>query len=492
MDYVKRHKALIHLPLIIILPIMLVIFLVSCQGLPNLTQTPTPARTQPGKTPTLRPTIKPSPQPTSSFNIDASDLQSLSLTFWYSWDGDESEVIDQLIDDFNQSNEWKIQVSGVYQGNTDEIGENVYNAINTGGFPDITVGYPYQASYWNSARKVILDIDNYRSDPVWGLSSEEEADFFPIFQLKAKTPHQGGFPAQRTAQFLIYNKTWAKELGYQAAPQTPAELRTQACAAHKAYLKDDNPDNDKRGGLVISTNYPTSLGWIYAYGGEILAQDGKGYQFNTTPVKDAFKFLRLLFDDGCAWVSDSQPPVSEFSTREGLFISGNLDSLRLLQSEMTITNNKDEWEVIPFSSPSQSPVIEVYGPDYYILESTPAKQLAGWLFIKWMATPENQAKLIASTGKLPLQSSVLQNLDTSHLPQPQWQAVVDLTPNARVDPSLPSWGVVRWAVGDATSQLFQWYFKTDQVPNLAKLLDETAASFYEGNKIKTPTLTPSP
>ncbi len=481
MDYVKRQKTLFHMPSFVYLSVLFVAFLVGCQGYPNLTQTPILTGTPSGKTPTSRPTVTPSPQPTSSFKIDASELQGLSLTFWHSWDGDEGEAIDRLIDDFNKSNEWKIKVSGEYQGNTDEIGENVYTAINTGGFPDITVGYPYQASYWDSARQVILDIDKYRRDPVWGLSSEEETEYFPIFQLKAKTPQQGGFPAQRTAQFLIYNKTWAKELGYTAAPQTSAQLRIQACAAHKAYLKDDNPDNDKNGGMVISANYPTSLGWIYAYGGEILAQDGKGYEFNTTPVKDAFKFLRLLYDEGCALVSDNQPPVSEFSAREGLFISGNLDTLGLLQSAMKLANNQDEWEVIPFPSPSQAPVIEVYGPDYYILESTPAKQLAGWLFIKWLALPENQAKLIAVTGKLPLQSSALQSLDTSHLSLPQWQEVVDLAPNARAEPLLPSWGVVRWAVGDATSQLFQWYFKTDQVPNLVKLLDETAASLYKEN-----------
>jgi multiple sugar transport system substrate-binding protein len=499
MDYVKRHKTLYHLPSFLFLSIVVVISLTGCQGLPFLSRiqsknevTITPAETQVKKTVTVHPTVTPSSQPTSQFKIEPSDLKGLSLTFWHTWDGSDEEAITKLIDDFNKNNEWKIKVEGVYQGGNDEIGEAVYNAINTGGFPEIVMGYPYQAAYWNSARKIILDLEQYRRDPIWGLSPDEENAYFPVFQSQAEAADSLGFPAQRTAQFLIYNKTWAKALGYKTAPQTPAEFRTQACAAHKANLKDDDPDNDKFGGLIISTNYPTSLTWIYAFGGEVLAQNGSGYQFNTSAVKDAFNFLRLLYDDECAWVSDSQPPVGEFSAREGLFISGNLDTLSLLQTAMTNANNQDEWGVIPFPSASKKPVIEVYGPDYYILQSSSAKQMASWLFIKWLAAPENQAKLIASSGKLPMQSTTLQNLDTSNLTQPQWQAVVDLIPDARAEPVLPSWGVVRWAVGDATTQLFQWYFKTDQIPNLAKLLDETAASLLKGNPKTTPTFTPSP
>ncbi len=488
MDYVKRHKTLSNFPKIIVLSIICASFLVACQGLPNFTQmqgknsvTPTVVENQPKITPKTSPTVTPRPQPTSQFQVDPSELQGLSITFWHTWDEVEKPAIDKLIDDFNRSNEWKIKVTGVYQGGYDDIGEKVYNAINTGGFPEIVIGYPYHAFRWNNARKIILDLDTYRSDPVWGLSSEDEETYYPIFQSQAEYLNQWGFPAQRTAQFLIYNKTWAEELGFYAAPKTPIEFKSQACAAHKTYLKDDNPDNDTTGGLIISTNYPTSLGWIYAFGGEILAQDGKGYQFNTSQVNDTFKFLRALFDGGCAWVSDNQPPVGEFSAREGLFISGNLDTLRLLQSTMSTAENQDDWEIIPFPSSSVSPVIEVYGPDFYILESTPAKQLASWLFIKWMALPENQAQLIESSGNLPLQSSVIQALDMTQLPQPQWQSVVDLMPYAKAEPALSSWGVVRWAVGDATSQLFQWYFKADQIPNLVKLLNETAASLHKTN-----------
>jgi hypothetical protein len=61
---------------------------------------------------------------------------------------------------------------------------------------------------------------------------------------------------------------------------------------------------------------------------------------------------------------------------------------------------------------------------------------------------------------------------------PQWKSAVDLLPIARPEPALRSWHIVRWAVGDAATQLFRYYFEQDRVPTLAKLLDETANDLH--------------
>ena len=483
MDFVEQRKNASRLICLTLFFIVYSIILVACQGLPNLNHvddkylTASPTLKQAKATSTIAPT--PSLQPTSQFQVEASELHNLSIYFWHSWNGAEEDAIDRLVDEFNRSNEWKIKVSSIYQGGYDDIEEKVYDAINAGNYPDIVVGYPFQAANWSSVRQIILDIDTYRSDSVWGLTADEEEAYYSIFRIETKPPSGGGFPAQRTAQFLIYNKTWAEELGFTKAPTTPSEMKSQACAAHKAHLNDEDMENDNFGGLIISTDYPTTLAWIYAFGGEIVKEDGTGYRFNSSQVSDTFKYLRALYDEGCAWVSDNRPPVAEFSERKGLFISGNLDVLSLLTSSMALVGNDDEWEVLPFPSSVNSPTIEVYGPDYYILESTPAKQLASWIFIKWMARPENQAKLIEKNGNLALQPAVLELVDKDELTSPQWESVGELIAYAKPEPALPSWGVVRWAVGDATTQLFQWYFKADQIPGLVKLLDDTAANLHK-------------
>jgi hypothetical protein len=54
-----------------------------------------------------------------------------------------------------------------------------------------------------------------------------------------------------------------------------------------------------------------------------------------------------------------------------------------------------------------------------------------------------------------------------------------MLPSARSEPPFPSWGTVRWAVSDAATQLFRYYFTARQVPELLKLLDQTAAELHE-------------
>jgi hypothetical protein len=61
----------------------------------------------------------------------------------------------------------------------------------------------------------------------------------------------------------------------------------------------------------------------------------------------------------------------------------------------------------------------------------------------------------------------------------QWAAALDLVQYAHPEPVFYSWSTVRWAVSDAATQLFRYYFTIDQVPTLVKLLDDTAADLHE-------------
>ena len=99
-----------------------------------------------------------------------------------------------------------------------------------------------------------------------------------------------------------------------------------------------------------------------------------------------------------------------------------------------------------------------------------------------MASPINQARLAEATSSLPLRRSTLDYL-VNYRPRtsPQWRAGLDLLPYAHAEPADPSWYTVRWAVSDAASQLFKWYFTMEQLPATLRLLDRTAAELYRRN-----------
>lgn len=428
-------------------------------------------------------TPAPTPEPVSTLAVTSKDLQGIELEFWHSWSGAAEAEIDELITDFNETNEWDITVTSTYQGDYDQSYENLSFSLKNDTRPDVVVGYYYQISGLEAPEDIFIELDKYVNDPMWGLNDEERSDFFPVFwDQNIVIDRVVGIPAQQSGQMLYYNETWADELGFSSPPTTPDEFRQQACAASKANKQDDDPNNDTTGGWIISIDYSAMLGWLYAFGGDITLPDGEGYQFNSQEVKDAFNFLRELYDDGCSWLSDSQLPESEFANRLGLFAAGSVAGIPHQEAAFVNAESSDEWSVIPFPSPDGEAVIDVYGPAFQILKTEETKQLASWLLIKWLTAPENQASLSQATGFYPVRRSSLEHIDLLPRTYPQWAEAVDMLSTARSEPSFPSWRIVRWAVSDAATQLYRYYFSIDQVPSLVRLLDRTANDLHHSNE----------
>ena len=432
---------------------------------------------------TLKPTATTTPVPTSALGVEADDLQGVSLAFWHAWTGASGEVTQSLVDDFNRSNPWGITVDAAAKGSYDQVSEQITAAQENDQLPDITTSYGYQALEWVSSGVSLVDLSAYVDDPVWGLDAPAQSDFYPLFwEHDLQDGNRTGIPTQGSAQLLYYNTTWAKELGFETPPATPEQFKEQACAANQTYKRDSDPKNDQKGGWIISTEYSAVLGWIYAFGGEIEKADGKGYRFNTPQVKETFAYMRELYQDNCAWLSESPFHEADFATRQGLFAAGSVAGILYQEEAFVEASSQDEWSVIPFPSPQGEPVISTYGPSFQVLQSTPEKQLASWLFIRWLTEAGPQARLAEVSGYYPVRASSLKIMGILPAAHPQWKTSVDLLPYAHPEPPLRSWRIVRWALSDAATQLFRFYFENDQLPSLIKLLDETANDLHAGLK----------
>ncbi len=434
-------------------------------------------------TATLKPTATNTPVPTSTLGVEVADLQGVSIVFWHAWTGAPGDVIQSLVDEFNRDNQWGISVEAVAQGSYDQVSEQVSAALENDQPPDVTTAYGYQALGWISPGLSLIDLAPYVDDPVWGLDEQAQSDYYPIFwEHDLQNRERTGIPAQGSAQLLYYNNTWAKELGFENPPATPEEFKAQACAANQTYKQDSDPKNDQKGGWIISTEYSAVLGWIYAFGGEIERADGNGYRFNNAPVKDAFTYMRELYEGSCSWLSESQFPEADFATRQGLFAAGSVAGILYQEEAFVEASSKDEWSVIAFPSLNGEPVISAYGPSFQVLQSTPEEQLASWLFIRWLTEAGPQAKLAEVSGYYPVRASSVEMMGILPSVHPQWKSAVDLLPYARPEPALGSWRIVRWALSDAATQLFRFYFESDQLPALIKLLEETSNDLHAGLK----------
>ncbi len=446
--------------------------------------------TAPPQLPAIGETIIPTltPQPISLPPFDMSRLRGLTVRFWHAWLGPARQAVERLVEKFNQENIWGIQVEIVNQPTWDELYAGVEALVGTdrgiNDAPDLLVAYPHQLLAWEP-RGWLVDQTPYLADAAWGLTVDEQADFYPA--LWAPFVVHGrrlGIPVQSSAQVLFYNQTWANELDFAAPPVTSEQFQLQACAATRANRSDEDPDNDQTGGWVVSTQPAAVLGWIYAFGGQVVRQNtgagtvGSPYIFDTSATRAAFTSLRSLYDRGCAWLSENQPPLAEFATRKALFITSSVADIPYMNQAFQQANNRDEWTIISYPLSGGAVSLPIYGPALAILHSTEERQWASWLFLRWFSGGQNLAALTSATGGLPVRAAALNYLLADNQIAAQWRAAAALLPQAHAEPSYASWGLVRWAVSDAATQLFRSYFTIDQVPQLVQLLDETAADLH--------------
>jgi ABC-type glycerol-3-phosphate transport system substrate-binding protein len=304
------------------------------------------------------------------------------------------------------------------------------------------------------------------------LDPAEQADFFAAFwDQDVVDGVRLGLPLDRLSQFIFYNQSWARELGFDSPPMTPVDFKTQACAAAAA-------NNDGTGGWIASLDPSTVMSWIMAFGGNGINDSRDGYAFNTPQVEAAFEFIKGIFAGGCAWIAESHIPNVEFATRQGLFysssVTGVVDQLAVDREH----DNMDDWTVIPYPSSEGEPVIGAFGPSYTILKSSPEQQLAAWAFIKWMSQPENQAQFIEARGSLPVRASVSEYFGEFAVENSQWAAAQDLIRYSQAEPNFGSWSVARWALQDAVLQLISPDFLREDIPLLLEELDAVTSETH--------------
>ncbi|MCX6034613.1 MAG: extracellular solute-binding protein [Chloroflexi bacterium] len=431
---------------------------------PSTVDLPTPTGTT-GPAPTITPTQTP------PIGVDPAALHGVNLQVWHAFSGGANDVFIDQVARFNTVNEWGILVTQTGYGEYTTLFDAVNTTLDSGGTPDLVAALPEQTLSWNASASVV-DLTPYLGDPAWGLGSDVIADIPPVFWAQDNLDgKQLGVPAQRSARFLYYNKTWAHELGFDSPPARADEFRQQACAANASFRTDANLQNDGFGGWIVDTDWQTTYSWLLAFGGGVV--DGNAYGFRTDPNLAALQFLKKLYDDHCAWLSTEPTPFDSFARRSGLFVSGDLAEAPMANESMSRLNNADEWTLAPFPGTDGS-VLVTYGPSYSVLKSSPEKQLAAWLFARWLLSLENQAQWVEATGLFPLFHSVLDIIGPYRTASPQWDSAVGDLSLAQGVPQMASWRKVRYVLEDGTNFIFQTNIPVDQIPSILTEMDSTA------------------
>ncbi len=463
---------------------LLVTLVFAACGQATATVAPAPASTS-GRltvTPSVTPVPAAAPTPAQRIEVTPDALRGIRIQVWHAFSGPAANVFTNQLAQFNTINQWGIVVYQTQQGNYADLFDSVDTALTSTQRPDLVAALPEQALIW-AAKGAVVDLNPYVYDPAWGLTASEIADIPSAFWMQDWVDGQQlGVPAQRSARFLFYNQTWARELGFDSTPATADEFRQQACAANQYWRKDSDKTNDGYGGWIVSSQPDTVLSWLLAFGGGVI-KDGN-IQFATAANQLALEFLKGLYDENCAWISTEPNPYVSFARRSALFVTGDLAEAPRLARTLTRLGNSDEWTVLPFPGKNGTALV-TSGSSYTLLQSTPdgvgaaegtgtfsaQTQLAAWLFVRWLLSPENQAKWVEATGLLPLRFSALDLLGQYHTDHPQWHIAVGYIPEAQGRPQLAAWRKAQHILGDGAEFIFRTNLAVEKIPSVLNEMD---------------------
>jgi multiple sugar transport system substrate-binding protein len=421
---------------------------------------------------TLVPTITPTATATAIPTLDPK-FRGQTISFWHPWQGELARQVDAAVAEFNSSNEWKLTVKARPFYSVGALDEAVALGLQdkSQALPDVIAGTSEQLAAWSAAQGGVIPLDPYINHAQFGLSADEIKAYNPVFWGQDQAgENRLGLPALRTARVIFYNETWAKELGFNAAPKSPDEFKAQACAAAKKNNTAKVLEMYGTGGWLIDNDALTTLSWLGAFGAQVIPTEaGKPYTFDGAESQKAVVFLRGMLNDGCAWLASTPAPYEYFAQRKALFYTGTLPDLYAQQRWQEKSKSKDAWRVLPFPGADGKPLIYSSGYSYAIMASKPETELAAWLFLRWMEKPGTAAKLIQALPSLPVSSGVETALNPNKNTFP-WNMILPLTGTARAAPALASWLEVHRLVEDASWQIY--HGTTEGLAQILPALDQ--------------------
>jgi ABC-type glycerol-3-phosphate transport system substrate-binding protein len=386
------------------------------------------------------------------------DPRGQNVLWWHQHDEENRQAyFDEILADFNANNECGITIEHQLAGGYNDIRDKMNAGLATGELPGLVVGYQNDQAFYALADG-LADMNLYIDDPTWGLTAEEKGDFFESFLEQGVHPAYDnarlGFPPNRSMEGIYYNITWLKELGFDGSPpETPEEFREMACAAAEA-------NGDGTGGFILRDDASAVAAWTFAFGGDVLTEDGTGYVYNGPATVEAMTFLKGMNDDGCAFLFTEGYPNPEFAARRAIFTMGSSSGMPYYGGDVNTVaeetgNEPDEWNFGAVPHTTADPIQNIYGADVMIPATTPETQLAAWLFVKFFTSPDIQAGWVKASNYFPTRASVAEYL-TDYLDEnPVWASAVELLPYGYYEPQLISYQGVRDAAEQAFNEIMQ-------------------------------------
>lgn len=376
------------------------------------------------------------------------DVTGQTVLFWHPFAGPTQDALQAIVDAFNRSNAYEIRVQLESQGNYQSVFSRTLAAAGTSAAPDLVQIYQNQAADLHLEKRLV-DQSALIEHPLWGFSAAERADFFPgIFEQDVYSVFDGarlGLPFSRSADVLVYNRDWLLELGVDSPPDNSEAFRRLACAAAETPFSQTSMERSF--GYELNIDASRFASWVFAFGGDLFNEQSNAFTLNDPGAVAAMRLLQELVGSGCVslsgeWYGD----LSRFGDGGLLFTVGSSGNLRAVHRAVE-DGRQFVWNAAPL--PGGDLRLNVYGASLSIPVSTPERELAAWVFARYLTEPEVQAEWAMATGALPVRAQAGEYMIDFLANNPAERVVFELLAEAQAEPSVPGYDVVRQEIETA-------------------------------------------
>lgn len=330
----------------------------------------------------------------------------IEITFWHAMGGVNGEALDQMVEDFNASQD-EIVVTTEYQGTYDDTITKLKAAMQSGNLPDVCQMYDVGTKFM---------IDSGYAVPVEDMFESTGYDKSTVMDVITSYYSSGGkqyaMPFNVSTPMLYYNKDIFEKAGLD--PNTPPKTYDEVLEYSKQIVESG----------AASVGYSQAIyGWFFeqqlAGLGLCYGNNDNGRSSDITAVDfdsngGGLKIMELwkeLYDSG--YFENYGTTTADTQTA---FFGGDVGMI--IESTAILKNATEscDFEVgtgyLPVIEENDEGGVIIGGASLWMMDTKDdARKNAAWKFIEYTTTAEAQAKWSQSTGYFAINPDAYENED---------------------------------------------------------------------------------
>ncbi len=312
------------------------------------------------------------------------------LTFWHYWDGANGQVLQNLIDQYQEENPG-ITIEAVFVPGS-ELVSKLQTAIAGRQTPTMAISDLVAMPFLTSSGALVA-LDDYISE-----SNVDMSDYFAgplVYGLRDGKRYS--LPVSASNLALFWNKAIFAEAGLD--PDTPPETWEELVEMAQIIKEKTG-----KWGYELFTQGGEGTSWqwqvfLWNKGGDVLSGDLSSPAFNSEAGFEALQFWVDLIDE---YEVSTVAPWGLFGRGEAAMV---MDGSWMTQFFPMQVNFELGSAVFPYPEGGEI-ATNMGGEQIFIFNTDPETQQAAWNFIEWFSSTPVQVEWDRGTGFIPIKESV--------------------------------------------------------------------------------------